>query len=58
MTFRKLKPVSWELWKSQYQNRAKRVQRCGGICFLTITCMSELLGKAYVEFQLGSHPEI
>jgi hypothetical protein len=58
VTFRKLKPVSWELWKSQYQNRAKRVRCCCGICFLIVTCMSELLRKAYVEFQLGSHPEI
>jgi hypothetical protein len=34
--FRKLKHVFWEFWKSQYQNNAKRLRCCGGICFLKV----------------------
>jgi len=55
--FQKLKLSPKNFREINVKFLGKKVLCCGGIHFLTITCLSELVGKVFMEFQLGNYLE-
>ncbi len=55
--FQKLKPSLKNSKEVNVKFLGERVLCCGGIHFLIVTCLSELVGKSFVKFQLGNYLE-